>query len=226
MNTYTTAILFLVFFAAFELDRHRSFLARVHDASHVGSGFCSGLILGSAFFVFIAQAIRATGAQGGLDVVLSIGGLGFVGALVAHRMLLIDHRVLANRYPFLGRALRTCGFSVALGFGFRISLACGSLISLAFISREFCSAIGPAGTRIGKPEIVGMYLVSMILAVIVAQVLPTGILPLASGLAIVGGIFVYVGASMLIPESHHAYAQWPTIGTTIAGALLVYCGVR
>ncbi len=226
MNPYSTVILILVFFAAFEMDRHRSFLARVHDASHVGSGFCSGLILGSAFFVFIAQAIRARGAQGELDSVLSMGGLGFVGALVVHRMLLIDQRMLADRYPLLERVLRTCGFSVALGFRFRISLACGSLIALAFISREFCSAIGPVGTRVGRPRIVGLYLVSMILAVIVAQVVPTGIWPLASGLAIVGGIFVYVGASMLIPESHHVHAQWPTLGTTIAGALLAYCGVR
>lgn len=45
-------------------------------------------------------------------------------------------------------------------------------------------------------------------------------------LAMFAGFFLYIGASDLIPESHHAHPKFLTTAMTIAGAAVLYMAVR
>jgi ZIP family zinc transporter len=45
-------------------------------------------------------------------------------------------------------------------------------------------------------------------------------------LAIFAGFFLYIGASDLIPESHHAHPKFYTTFMTLLGAGVIYLSVR
>ena len=45
-------------------------------------------------------------------------------------------------------------------------------------------------------------------------------------LAIFAGFFLYIGASDLIPESHHAHPKFYTTFMTLLGAGVIYLAVR
>jgi zinc transporter ZupT len=44
-------------------------------------------------------------------------------------------------------------------------------------------------------------------------------------LALFAGLFLYLGASDLIPESHHAHPKFLTTGMTLLGAAVIYVAV-
>ena len=44
-------------------------------------------------------------------------------------------------------------------------------------------------------------------------------------LGLLGGFFIYIGASDLIPESYHAHPKFLTTAMTLAGAAVLYLAI-
>jgi ZIP family zinc transporter len=122
---------------------------------------------------------------------------------------------------------------VAIGVAFQASAAVGGIVTIAVLTHDFSDGINTVnvvlkngGTR--RLAMRWLLLDALAPAAGVASTLFFTVPRDAMGvaLAIFAGFFLYIGASDLIPESHHAHPKFYTTFMTLLGAGVIYLSVR
>ena len=204
------------------------FARRVTDRMHLALGFSAGTVIAVAFFLFLPQAILSGRAAHGTGELLPLVGLGFVIALLLDRFGSLwmagseGHRSARkhNSHAVLNGA--------AIGIAYHVSPAVGGVVTAALLAHEFSDgadtmsqALRDHDERRGLRDcFISSLCVAAGLAATYFQNLTPGLLGVA--LALFGGYFVYLSASDLIPESHHAHPQLLTVAMTFTGAGAMY----
>lgn len=127
---------------------------------------------------------------------------------------------------------------VAIGLAFQVSAAIGAIVTIAVLVHDFSDGINTvnlilknasAGDPAAKKRAFKWLIADAVAPVIGAASTLFFTLPesaLAIILAIFSGFFLYIGASDLIPESHHAHPKFMTTAMTLLGAGILYVAIR
>ena len=214
------------------------FALRFKDKLHLILGFSAGAVLAVAFFDLLPEALELGGSYP-VSVVTSLVGLGFIIYMALDRAIVLH----ADQEPAhhhergaLGAGsllLHSYLDGLAIGLSFHVSNAVGLVVAMGVLTHDFSDGINTInlilkndGSRSKAVKWLALDAVAPIAGVATSYfvAIPHPILGLT--LAVFAGFFTYIGASDLLPESHHAHpTKWTTI-MTLLGLVVVYMAVR
>ncbi len=217
------------------------FALRFRDKLHLILGFSAGAVIGVAFFDLLPEALELAGARFDIPIVTSVIALGFMIFLLLDRWTLLhihtdEHCENQHHKGRLGAsslAVHSFLDGLAIGLGFQVSNAVGVIIATAVLVHDFSDGINTVGlilkNRGSNKEALrwlGLDAAAPLIGVLVTFLftIPQDILGLI--LAVFTGFFLYIGASDLLPESHHAHPAMLTTVMTVLGLVVMYGVIR
>jgi zinc transporter ZupT len=209
------------------------FALRLKDRLHLILGFSAGAVIGVAFFDLLPEALEL-GARYGATTLAGTVGLGFLTYLLLDRLLLLhpheESRAHLARAHAGAASLSLHSFldGIGIGLAFKVSPSVGVIVAVAVLTHDFSDGINTVNFVL-KNEGQSRRALAWLLVDALAPVLgivatlffvvPRAELGLL--LALFAGFFLYIGASDLIPESHHAHpVRWTTVMTLIGAGTL------
>jgi zinc transporter ZupT len=211
------------------------FAIAMRDRLHLVLGFSAGAVLGVAFFDLMPEAL-AVGHDIDSRALLATVALGFFIYVLLDRATARHshgHPVGTNlRRGWIGAtSLSIHSFldGLAIGVAFQAGEAIGIVVSVAVLIHDFSDGLNTVNVVIknggNKRNALRWLLVDAIAPVVgvltsMALIFPDGMISII--LALFAGFFLYIGASDLLPESHHAHPRFFTTLATFAGAATLY----
>jgi ZIP family zinc transporter len=214
---------------------------RLKDRLHLILGFSAGAVVGVAFFDLLPEALHLTAGSRSAAGTMLFVAVGFLFYLLLDRLALLhaagdDHRDNGHAHGpqrgLLG-AVTLVAHSVfdglAIGFAFQISGPIGLAVAIAVLTHDFSDGINTmnvvlksGGTRAEAMRWLLADSIAPAIGIVAAFFIPLPADLFGIVLALFAGLFLYLGASDLVPESHHAHPKFLTTAMTVAGAALVY----
>lgn len=217
------------------------FALKFKDKLHLVLGFSAGAIIGVAILDLLPEALKISSGAYESDFIFFLVALAFLIYLSMDRAFFLrfcqgencknpEHRgglgaTTLSLHSFLD--------GVAIALGFQTSVIIGFTVTIAVMSHKFSDGINTVGLVLKNSGNVKRALkwlaiasIAPLLGALSASViiLPENLLSLA--LAVFSGFFLYIGASDLLPESHHSHpTKWTTV-MTILGTLAMYGIIR
>jgi zinc transporter ZupT len=211
------------------------------DRLHLILGFSAGALIGVAFFDLIPEALDLASAALGTQLIVTTIAVGFVAYMLLDRTI-APHGDKGSRTEKLwrrGGALGAGSLSAhsfldgfAIGLAFEVSAAVGAIVSAAVLAHDFSDGINTVSIILRNKgdnrSAFGWLLIDA--AAPVAGAASTVMLhveqdALGVCLALFAGVFLYIGASDLLPESYHDHPTTGTTAMTIVGVLTIYVAV-
>lgn len=206
------------------------FAIRFKDKLHLITGFSAGAIIAVAFFDLIPESIALGNNIFSVSKMLSFTALGFALFMILDRFVIMhshhndEHDAQHNhgRGKLGAGSLSIHSFldGIAIGLAFQVNPAVGAIVTTAVLVHDFSDGINTVnlifkngGNKKQALKWLTTDAIAPVLGIIATMffTLPESVLGIM--LATFAGFFLYIGASDLLPESHHAH---PTIFTTIA----------
>lgn len=217
------------------------FAIKLKDKLHLILGFSAGAVLGVALFDLLPESIELAGGVYGLQAIaIAIAG-GFVIYMFLDRFLSFhshgeDHCDNPKHNKQFGAAAlvaHSCLDGLGIGLAFKVSPEIGWVVALAVLAHDFSDGINTVNMVMrssGKKATIIRWLVLAALAPAVGFIstlffsVSAPVLGLI--LAVFTGLFLYISASDLIPESHHRHpAIWTTL-STVLGIMVIFLAVQ
>jgi len=230
-------MIFLIAIATFFSTLFGGLVAlRLKDHLHLILGFSAGAVIGVAFFDLMPEALELGSEFYSIPTIFSIVALGFLTYLVLDRFVLLhSHDDHAHRGRFGASTLSLHSFldGIAIGLGFQVSASVGIVVALAVLAHDFSDGINTVNFILknkGEKRQAFRWLlidaVAPVLGVLVTLLFSVSEQSLGLLLALFSGFFLYIGASDLIPESHHAHPARMTTIMTLLGAGTLFMIIR
>ena len=207
------------------------FAMSLRDRLHLVLGFSAGAVIGVAFFDLMPEAM-ATGGNWGSRNILLVCALGFFIYTIIDRLVLLhahgDEHNRSEARGWIGAGSFSAhsfldGF--AIGIAFQASRSVGVIVAIAVLVHDFSDGLNTVNVVMkngGNPRIALRWLLLDAAAPVIGAATSLFVrLPetdLALILAMFSGFFLYIGASDLLPESHHAHPRFLTTAATLLGA--------
>ncbi len=212
------------------------FALKFKDKLHLILGFSAGAVLGVAFFDLLPEAINLGSSKFNVGVVTSIVALGFMIYMVLDRIISLhadEDRHAKGKLGAGSLSIHSLLDGLAIGLAFQVSSAVGSIVAVAVLTHDFSDGINTvslilknSGTKQGAMKWLIFDAVAPVVGIIVTLFFRVPTTSLGLLLALFCGFFLYIGATDLLPESHHNHpSRWTTL-TTIAGVLVLYIAIR
>ena len=218
------------------------FALRFKDKLHLILGFSAGAVIGVAFFDLLPEALELGKQNYNINLITSIAALGFIVYMILDRFVFFhshgthehEEQMLAERGILGAGSLSIHSFldGMAIGLAFQVSSVVGSIVAIAVLVHDFSDGINTvnmilknSGTRTQAFKWLLVDAIAPVLGVVSTMFFTVSESTLGIILAIFTGFFLYIGASDLLPESHHSH---PTIWTTFAtvlGVLVLYSAI-
>jgi len=215
------------------------FALKFKDKLHLILGFSAGAILGVAFFDLLPEAISLGERSYSAGLVTSVVALGFVIYMVLDRMIILHSDQEGSFHENKGRlgagSLSFHSFldGLAIGLAFKVSIAVGSIVAVAVLVHDYSDGINTVSFILkngGSRSQALKWLATDALAPVIGVIstlffsVPENILGLI--LAVFCGFFLYIGATDLLPESHHNHPTKLTTFMTVLGVAVLYIAIR
>lgn len=226
------------------------FALKFRDRLHLVLGFSAGAVLGVAFFDLIPESIELGEAFYEPSTILAITAFGFLLYMLLDRFVIghhhhadIEHVHQENndiceteKRGILGAS----SFSIhsfldgfAIGLAFQVNAAVGIVVTIAVLVHDFSDGLNTVSVVLknnGDKKRAMMWLlvdaIAPIIGIICASFITLPEMYLAPVLAAFAGFFLYIGASDLLPESHHAHPTLWTTFCTVLGASVLFFAIR
>ena len=214
------------------------FALRFSDRLHLILGFSAGSVIGVAFFDLLPESLELAGGSFGVATITSAAALGFVAYLFLDRVITLHAHTDESGHGQKGvlgvGSLSIHSFldGIAIGLAFQVSAAVGAIVAMAVLAHNFSDGINTVGlilrnggTRQTAFRWLAIDATAPVLGIFSSLFFTLPEQTLGIVLAVFCGFFLYIGASDLLPESHH---QHPTLWTTTMTALgiaLIYVAV-
>lgn len=218
------------------------FALKQRDRLHLVLGFSAGAVIGVAFFDLLPEAQRLTGAALDPRVPSSAVAAGFLLFMLLNRIVLLhphapgeDCTNQGHRGPLSAASLAVHSFldGVGIGLGFQASTAVGLIISAAVLAHDFSDGINTVsvilrddGPRRQAMSWLAIDALAPLVGIGSTLLFRLPATDLGIVLAVFCGFFLFIGASDLLPESHHRHPHLTTSIMTVAGAAVIYVAVR
>lgn len=216
---------------------------RFRDKLHLVLGFSAGAVIGVAFFDLLPEAIKLNGDFFEASHTFSLTALGFVIYLILDRLLFShahedehcanpDHREKKSLSALI-LAVHSVIDGLAVGFAFQVSTEVGLLLAVAVLSHNFSDGLNIVGLTLknggNKKKALNWLVIASVAPAV--GILSTLFISLPENylgiiLALFAGFFLYIGASELLPESHHSHPTRLTTLMTILGIVVLYTIVK
>ncbi|HEX4160065.1 MAG TPA: ZIP family metal transporter [Rhizomicrobium sp.] len=214
------------------------FAIGMRDRLHLVLGFSAGAVLGVAFFDLMPEAIETSRTFDGREM-LAIVALGFFFYVLLDRLVLLhshgghDHAVRRGWIGAASLSVHSFMDGFAIGVAFQAGHGIGYVVAAAVLVHDFSDGLNTVNVVVkngaGRQTAIGWLLIDAIAPVVGAS---TSLLialsqnAVAVFLAIFSGFFLYIGASDLLPESHHKHPRFFTTAATFAGAACLFIVTR
>ncbi len=217
------------------------FALRFRDKLHLILGFSAGAVIAVAFFDLIPESIELAADSFDISTIITITAVGFLFYMMLDRWLAFHPHVHDDaehdpakermRNGTLGAgslALHSFIDGMAIGLGFHVSVSVGTVIAVAVLAHDFSDGINTVNMILrnrGSKRRAIIWLTIGALApvagIVVTQFFTIPQYTLGLILAAMAGFFLYIGASDLLPESHHNHpTKWTTFMTVLGAAVL------
>jgi zinc transporter ZupT len=217
------------------------FALRYQDKLHLILGFSAGAVLGVALFDLLPEAFDLATKRYSTPTVTLFVASGFFAFLFLNRILLLHPEETASadahyRRGALGAAslsLHSFLDGVGIGLAFKVSVAVGATVAVAVLAHDFSDGINTVtmilrnrgkGLRAFKWLVVDA--AAPVAGVVVTFFFSLSDVHLGIVLSLFCGFFLYLGASDLLPESHHRHPKLFTGVMNIAGAAAIWVTVH
>ncbi len=209
---------------------------RFADRVHLVLGFSAGAVIGVALLDLLPEAMRSGAPSvGEFAIAAAIAG-GFLAYLVVDRAFLIGGAGGTSHRGHLGAGSLTAhslldGFGI--GLGFQVSATVGAVLALAVLAHDLADgmntvnlSVGGAHSRRATRAWLAADALAPLAGIGLSRLFRVPGAALAPLLAVFTGFFLYIGASELLPESHHRHPRPWTTAATVLGVLLIGVVVR
>jgi ZIP family zinc transporter len=217
---------------------------RLRDKLHLILGFSAGAVIAVAFFDLMPEALSLGATHHTTHTVLVFTALGFFLYTILDRFIALhthsdDSGVhthgTSSRAVIGAGSLSTHSFldGIAIGLAFQASPAVGLVVAAAVLTHDFSDGINTVSLVLkngGSRALAMRWLFIDAAAPVLGAAatlfftLPAGALSLI--LAVFAGFFLYIGASDLLPESHHSHPKALTTVLTLLGAATLYVVIQ
>ena len=212
------------------------------DKLHLILGFSAGAVIGVAFFDILPESIALSSKHYDVSTITAISALGFILFMILDRFMLIhghphgDETELASpRGPAGALTLAIHSFldGLAIGLAFKISSEVGMIVAVAVLVHDFSDGMNTVNMILknkGDSRVAYRWLIVDAVAPVLGILatfffaLPDKFLGLI--LAMFGGFFLYIGASDMLPESHHRHPKFITTLMTILGVTVLFVTIK
>jgi ZIP family zinc transporter len=205
------------------------FAFRLHDKLHLVLGFSAGAVIAVAFFDLLPEAIALGTPHYSVMNLLACCALGFLGYLVMDRIQWLRIRLGAGAG---GLSAHSFFDGVTVGLAFQASVPVGMVVTVAVLIHDFSDGINTTSVVLkshGDRGRAMRWLLADALApglgIALTRFFAMPPSDLGIVLALLSGLFLYIGASDLIPESFHAHPKFLTTFLTLVGAAVMYLAV-
>ena len=212
------------------------FAMRFKDKLHLILGFSAGAVIGVAFFDLIPESIELATKSYDISLPTLLMAVGFAAFMVLDRLfsLHVHEKEECEKESHRGKlaASALCFHSfldgLAIGLAFKVSPAVGWVVAAAVLAHDFSDGINTVnvilkdqGKRAQAIKWLAADALAPALGVTSAFFITVSEPTLGLLLSVFTGFFIYLGASDLIPESHHHHPTlWTTVSTILGMAVL------
>jgi len=213
------------------------FALHLRDRLHLILGFSAGAVVAVAFFDLMPEALELGAGVYSSSFLLSVTGLGFLIYLMLDRLLLMHSHAGEEPGVHQHRGMASAGTlslhsfldGMGIGLAFQVSAEVGIVVAVAVLAHDFADGINTVnfitknnGSRNLAASWLAVDAVAPVLGIIATLFFTLPAAHLAVMLSLFAGFFLYIGASDLIPESHHAHPAFLTTAMTLLGAGVLY----
>ena len=207
---------------------------RFKDKLHLVLGFSAGAVIGVAFFDLIPESLELGNKFYSYGAIMTFVAIGFVIYLILDRIIFLHNHSEGRSILGVG-SLSFHSFldGVAIGLAFQVSTAIGAIVAVAVLVHDFSDGINTVNLILrnnGESNRAFKWLiidaVAPVLGVVLTLFFTVPEQALAIVLALFSGFFLYIGASDLIPESHHAHPKFLTTIMTLVGVAVLYIAIK
>jgi zinc transporter ZupT len=219
------------------------FALRHRDHLHLILGFSSGAVVGVALFDLLPEALDLTHGTYAPATVTLVVAVGFFAYMFLSRVLLLhpesddhDHEHGHAHAGTLGAAslsLHSFLDGVGIGLAFQVSNSVGAIVAAAVLAHDFSDGINTVtmilrnrGRGIRALRWLLLDAIAPVLGVLAASFFTLSDSQLGLVLSLFCGFFLYIGASDLLPESHHRHPKVLTGVMNILGAVVIWVAVH
>lgn len=213
-----------------------SLALRFKDHINLILGFSAGAVVGVAMLDLLPEALSIGQQYHSLQILTAVVVIGFMAYMLLYRMIpLITSKEEGHSGHVGAGSLTIHSFLDGLGIGlaFQVSASLGAIVAIAVLVHDFSDGINTVNLSLvgtGKPKVARLWLIADALAPLVgigvATLLKIPDQSFSIILALFAGFFLYIGASELLPESHHRYPRFFTTIMTVLGALVIYAAIH
>ncbi len=213
------------------------FALKFKDKLHLITGFSAGAIIGVAFFDLLPEAIALRNDYQDISFIALMISAGFLLYMILDRMIILHSHLdnncenIRHRGNLGAGSLSLHSFldGVLIGLAFQVSMPLGVIITSAVLTHDFSDGINTVTMIMrsgGERRQAGRWLaidaVAPVIGITTTLFYSVSKSTLGTVLGIFCGSFLYIGASDLLPESHHAHPKYLTTLLTILGMALMY----
>lgn len=211
---------------------------RIKDQMHLILGFSAGTVLGVALFELLPETLELTEGSYSINTVMVLIAVGFCFYMVLERSFSLHlHENKSCENPRHGggsvgaAALTFHSFLDGFGIGlaFKVSNSVGWIVAVAILAHGFWDGINTVNMILknkgdNKKALKWTAATSLApaLGIAASYFLTIDAPTLGLILSLFIGLFLYISASDLIPESHHIHPTLYTSLMTILGMVLMY----
>jgi zinc transporter ZupT len=208
---------------------------RLHRELRTAIALSGGIVVAVALFDLIPEALEAIGDE---HRVTTLVGLGFALFFLAERYLVLHHRDEPeqarshSRVGALGAtalAFHTFTDGLGIGLAFGLDTGTGMLVLVAVMSHDFADGLNAVTfiLRQGSSRRVALRWLTLVavaplFGAAVGAAMDVSEETLGHVLAIYAGVFLYIGATDLLPEAHNHSPSRLRVLVTLAGFAAVF----
>ncbi|WBO21031.1 ZIP family metal transporter [Sphingomonas abietis] len=208
---------------------------RYHRRLGVILGLAAGMVIGVALFDLLPEALALTGTRFADGSVLTMTGLALIAYMFVDRLAggatSLSGRLRAHLAP-ASLTLHSFIDGTGIGLAFQLSPAAGVLVATAVIAHDLADGVNAVslalatGDRASARRWLALNAAAPIAGVLAGSAVPVSAPILGMTLATFAGVFLYIGASQLLPRSHALRPAPSTSLASLAGALFMLVAVR
>lgn len=223
---------------------------RFRDKLHLILGFSAGAVIAVAFFDLLPESLEIGKNFYSNATITTFVALGFLVYLILDRVVFLhahahdgDHDEVLSapeakhvKRGVLGASslsLHSFLDGMAIGLAFQVSTAVGVVVAITVLIHDFSDGINTVslivkngGEKKSALRWLSVDAIAPVVGVISTMFFRPPVQSLSIILAVFCGFFLYIGATDLIPESHHAHPKFLTTFMTILGAAVLYGAIH